>query len=172
MIPIERVEAITELDYKTIKMLDKLFGGEGNNPAGITLSNFLVVLVYDFFRRSGMTIERYSSAFAPFTDQFKQSASYIQTVIDQGSKLSIIPKIFVTVVDNRYIAMMVAGQGTPKLWDSVNERWVETTDGAPVFTLTLSVPALYFKVAAPHLEQTELANMFKHARTSGKESNV
>ena len=165
IIPVESVERITELDRKQINMLVRLFG---DATVGITLETLVVVLVYDFFRRSGMSLEVFTTAFTPFTAEFKQAAANIQKVIDADGTTCVLPKSFITMVDNRYITVLNADVLTQtRLWDSVEEKWTECTDGLPVFSLTLCIPALYFKAAAPHLGQQKLADMFKRARVGG-----
>lgn len=169
IIPIETIEKITEMERKQIQMLLRLFLGDIPKE-GTTMCGLLIMLICDFFRRSGMAFETYATSLPTFTKDIQAYADKLENAIKEWREIKkcFVPRCFVTLIDNRYVGVYVGETGSPKLWDMLNDNWVALPETMPVFSLTLSVPMLYFKAAAFSCDDGDVAGAFKSAMRAPK----
>lgn len=162
-IPIDKVTELVDMQRAEIRMVSRLFGVHSDS-SDISFETLLIVLIWDFFKRSGMALESFASALPPFTERFKIYSDQLLTAIDKYTTehKTNIPRGFVTLIDNRYVGIYFDSSEPIKLWDMVEDKWAGTlVTYKPVFTLTLSVPMLYFKVAARNFGHVDIAEASK-----------
>ena len=148
---LKKVLEVTEMSPSEVHMIERIFGLKGEDTNKVSFDTLLIVLVWDFFKRSGMALESFASALPPFTEKFKDYTVKFLAAIDEyrEKKTTHIPRCFVTLIDNQFVGLYYDSSAPIKLWDMMNDKEAGTLlDYKPVFTLTLSVPMLYFKVAA------------------------
>lgn len=172
MADIATVAKVLEMDLKQARLIAKLFGEQSEDRSQVSGLSVLVLVVYDFFKRAGMTLEQFTDGFTPFIRELSACAVDIQTAVDtwREHKDAHIPRCMISLVDNRYVTIYSdqSMSTANNMWDLAAEQWVKGPHSAPVFTLTLAVPMLYFKVIAPHVGQADVAAAFKHAKLTIK----
>jgi len=163
-ISIDKIMEVTEMTYPEIRMVERLFGLHTEDKSNASFEVLLILLVWDFFKRSGMALESFSSAIPPYKDEIINYAKNLLQAIElyQKDGKTFIPLCFFTLIDNRYVGMYFNSTPHHKLWDMVDDQWITTLGNhRPVFTLTLSLPVLYFKVAARHFGHADIAEASK-----------
>jgi len=161
----EKVLEITEMSQSEVRMISRIFGLHKEDVDDISFATLLIILVWDFFKRSGMALESFSAALPPFTAIMQTYADEFETAMTGYMTVhkTHIPKCFITLIDNRFIGMYTDSQHPIKLWDMAEDKWAGVlVDYKPVFTLTMSVPMLYFKTAARHFGHETVAEACKH----------
>ena len=138
-----------------------LFDTRGNSD--VPMHEAIVLLICDFMAETGgdsfvaslklcqATLRRYSEE---LDDALQRH--------EDGEQVSI-PWMFLSVIDNRYIGVQIIRSddlGTNELWDMSECHLVNNPDAPPIFTLTVSVAAIFIKTVAKHYGYVKAAEAF------------
>ena len=128
----------------------------------LSIPETVVLLVCDFLKETGM--EQYAAAVKLCQSEIEGYAQNLTSALErhQAGKFATIPWMFISIIDNNYIGLQVTGVPTKSLglWHIVDGTRLHNPPTPPIFTMTISIAAIFLKTVAKHYGYTEAAEAF------------
>jgi len=167
---------VIDMDERTLRLIQRLVGYKEELQCGtINTHGALVLVVCDFLRATGMPLEHYTACIEPFVAAIRAYAQELESALiaHVDGLAAKIPWLFMSIVDNRYVGVQkpdlapvdtVPSANVPELWDISSEGYVPLPEAPPVFTISLSIGALYFRTLARLSGFEKAADDFQNGR--------